>query len=214
MRKKSHVSLANHIIGECAAENRILHTGAFKLGSLAPDLVPSFITKKHQIGETFDILEKKTYKILDTYDRGKGLNKRRTKDMGVITHYIADYFTFPHNEQYEGSLKDHMHYEKELITALNNYVSSIDVDAPDKVMDVVFLENCSSAEDIFRYIRQSHNIYICMRQQRISSGQICSISTLVESDCEYIIRICRNVINAIMKLLECKPAYGTVCLSM
>ena len=32
----------------------------------------------------------------------------------MITHYVSDYFTFPHNANYPGNLKDHCIYEEEL----------------------------------------------------------------------------------------------------
>ena len=220
MRKKSHVSLAKHIISECTPESEILHTGFFKFGNLVPDLVPSFVTKKHQIDITFDIIEKKVYKVVDTYEASKGLTMLHTKDIGVITHYIADYFTFPHNAQYPGTLKDHMHYEKELITALNSYVTSIDVDVPAAMVDELFLKTCRSPEDIFRYILYVHGAYVRRISRRnfltepdgsISTESICEA---VRSDCEHIVRVCSNVVAAIMLLLRRKRTFGEVCLSM
>ena len=49
MRKKSHISLANHMLNEFRDDAFIAHTYMFQFGSLLPDLVPSFITKKHQM---------------------------------------------------------------------------------------------------------------------------------------------------------------------
>ena len=43
-------------------------------------------------------------------------------DLGQIFHYIADYFTFPHNSNYSGSLKDHCIYEKYLKFRLRSYI--------------------------------------------------------------------------------------------
>lgn len=194
MRKKSHVSLSRHIISECCPEFEISHTGAFKLGSLMPDLVPTFITKKHRIDVTFDIIEKKVYKVMDTYDIEKGLTKIHTKDLGVITHYIADYFTFPHNAQYPGTLKDHMSYEKTLILALNEYVASIDVDGAMDRAGLLFLKTCRGPEDVFRYIMRSHAEYVRR-------------SPNVEIDCEHIVRVCINVVTAIMTMLTQRHQY-------
>ena len=44
--------------------------------------------------------------------------------VGEVVHYIADYFTFPHNEIYPGNLKDHCMYEKELKLYLREYLNS------------------------------------------------------------------------------------------
>ena len=41
MRKKSHISLANHMLNEFRDDAFIAHTYMFQFGSLLPDLVPS-----------------------------------------------------------------------------------------------------------------------------------------------------------------------------
>ena len=102
MRKKSHLSLAGYIVDIVDAD-MIDHPLAFRFGSLEPDLVPSFITTKHRIDLTFHKLEKKINKVIDEYDKNKGMTIGLSKDLGVITHYIADYFTFPHNIEYPGT---------------------------------------------------------------------------------------------------------------
>lgn len=185
MRKKSHVSLARHITGQ---EAEIRHKAAFKMGSIVPDLVPSFITKKHEINQTFDIVEKKMEKVVSSYDSNKGLTLIRTKDLGVITHYIADYFTFPHNKEYPGSLKDHVIYEKELKYELRTFIRSVDVDMP-----LEHNEKLDSIQAICAFIRQSHANYVGRMQN-------------VQSDCRHIVQICDEVISALIDLMQQKTA--------
>lgn len=181
MRKKSHVSLAGYITGQ---ETEIRHRAVFKMGSIVPDLVPSFITKKHEINQTFDILEKKMNRVVDTYDSSKGLTLGRTKDLGVITHYIADYFTFPHNKEYEGSLKDHVIYEKELKYELKSFISSVDVDMP-----MEHSENLGSIANICDFIRKAHEAYTAHVQN-------------AQSDCRHIVQICGEVVSALISLMQ------------
>lgn len=195
MRKKSHVSLARHIISECETGYAITHEGSFKLGSLVPDLVPTFLTKKHDIECTFDIMEKKIYKIVDNFDVSKGLTKRSTKDLGVVSHYIADYFTFPHNVVYAGTLKDHMRYEKQLKEALKLYVRSIDVDTPAEGICPI-----KDITDIIDYIKICHKDYID------------HLKGTIYSDCTHIVAICQAVIKAILGLLEIKRQQ-VICLA-
>ena len=45
--------------------------------------------------------------------------------LGEIFHYIADYFTFPHNKTFTGSLVEHNSYEKELIRHFLSEGSSV-----------------------------------------------------------------------------------------
>ena len=109
MRKKSHLSLAGYIVDIVDAD-MIDHPLAFRFGSLEPDLVPTFITTKHRIDLTFHKLEKKINKVIDEYDKNKGMTIGLSKDLGIITHYIADYFTFPHIIEYPGTMTEHIHY--------------------------------------------------------------------------------------------------------
>jgi len=181
LRKKSHVSLANHLIERFESDVCIKHTTSFKFGNLAPDLVPTFITKRHEINSTFDIVEKKINRIVETYDYSKGLTRLHTKDLGVIIHYIADYFTFPHNETYTGTLKEHCTYEKELKYALNAYVKRIDIADDSDVSH-------QSTSDICEYIRECHTKYKCQLQN-------------LQNDCRHIVQVCANVIRAIFDLI-------------
>ena len=183
MRKKSHVSLAGYITGH---EVDITHKAAFKFGSLAPDLVPSFITKKHEIEGTFNIVHKKMGKVLDSYENGRGLTMIETKDLGVITHYLADYFTFPHNKEYTGSLKDHVMYEKELKYALKDFIKSVDVDLP-----IEYHGSLSSIEEICAFIKRCHAEYI----RHIKN---------IQNDCRHIVQICTEVIAALLNLIRQK----------
>lgn len=181
MRKKSHVSLANHLIDRFESDTFITHTTSFKLGNLAPDLVPTFFTKRHEINNTFDIVEKKIDRIIDTYDYDKGLTRLHTKDLGVVIHYIADYFTFPHNDTYTGNIKEHCSYERELKYALNDYIDHIGTEYD-------FVDAHHSTLDICEYIRDCHTKYKCRFQN-------------LQNDCKHIIQVCANVIKAIFDLI-------------
>ena len=117
MRKKSHLSLAGYIVDIVDAD-MIDHPLAFRFGSLEPDLVPSFITTKHRIDLTFHKLEKKINKVIDEYDKNKGMTIGLSKDLGVITHYIADYFNS--KSWYQGTI-DPDTFDAEQNSIFNEY---------------------------------------------------------------------------------------------
>ena len=54
MRKKSHISLARDIVRNSEDEGLRKHKWAFYLGSILPDIKPSFLYKKHEIDGTFE----------------------------------------------------------------------------------------------------------------------------------------------------------------
>lgn len=56
-------------------------------------------------------------------------------DLGQISHYLADYFTYPHNKIYPGSLKDHCSYEEKLKRDLRRYIRT---DAANRIKQIIW----------------------------------------------------------------------------
>ena len=189
MRKKTHMSLAHHMLTDMQDDQFFVYGRAFRLGSILPDLVPSFVTKKHQIDTTFDILEKKMRKVVEEYDGRSRLSMMRCKDMGVITHYIADYFTFPHNRIFAGTMREHIRYEKVLKYAMKDYMNRGYVG-----QQPIIRERLTSVDDICAFIRRCHEHYLQTMEGKH------------ETDCLYSVEVCRQVMEAIMMLLYMRAA--------
>ncbi len=169
-------------------DDMITHSIAFRFGSVEPDLVPTFITTKHRIDLTFGRVEKKIRHILDNYNSNKGLTVGLTADLGIVTHYVADYFTFPHNREYPGDLREHFIYETELMGSFKNFVKKLEE------AQVRFQErNLQNVEDICSFIQSCHDEYLK------------AVKT-IQNDCEYIVEICAEVVAAILNILQQKNA--------
>ena len=124
MRKKSHLSLAVYLIDNMDSSLLINHRKAFLLGSILPDCRPSFVTTKHNMEETFDMVSDFISQLtVDSHDY-KRISTAYVRKLGEVTHYVADYFTYPHNEVFDGNIKDHCIYEKNLKEALKSYIDS------------------------------------------------------------------------------------------
>lgn len=107
-----------------------------------------------------------------------------SKDLGVITHYIADYFTFPHNIEYPGTMTEHIHYEAQLKVDFREFVRKM------KETHAHFQEvNMRSADEICAFIKKCHTEYL----HAVKS---------VENDCRYILQICAQVVGSILHLLQ------------
>ena len=76
-------------------------------------------------------------------------------ESGKIMHYIADYFTFPHNRTFDGTLRQHNSYEKNLKNELKAFVKSgkADVYAEKKLK----FENLGELDD---FIKDHHREYL------------------------------------------------------
>lgn len=193
MRKKSHISLAKYLMNSEGMESIKHHKGAFYIGSVLPDCVPSFLVRKHTIEDSFNVLEKEIYKLVSHYNTKKGADGYFYIHLGVITHYVSDYFTFPHNEAYDGKLKDHCIYEEELKHEIRSYIKS-----PEAVRKRLG-ETVYSPEMILNFIKRMHQIYS-------------ETKSAVKRDCEYILCLCHTVVDAILLLFE--KGFQSSCLSV
>lgn len=117
MWKAAHAELANYLIKQEQLEDLNRHKIAFLVGSILPDCVPSFLTKRHRLEETFPIVKKEI----------QNLQKRHKVDvsfclhLGVILHYVADSFTYPHNKTFHGNFLEHCIWEREQWKYLNKH---------------------------------------------------------------------------------------------
>lgn len=184
MRKKSHISLAGYLLKNLNVDSLERHKKAFYFGSIQPDIQPSFLTKKHTMEDTFDILKKQIGQVTGEKRLEKGMTGTYCRKLGVITHYVADYFTFPHNEVFDGTLKEHCRYEADLMRSLKAYVESGEA-ATARIKNGII----RTKEDIIEMIVQMHEEYL----ERIRT---------IKNDINYIVELCYRVIDAILQIFE------------
>lgn len=193
MRKKSHISLAKYIVDDMKTPELLKHRKAFYLGSILPDCKPSFLTQRHEFTGTFEMLKGRIEELTESRQAAFFDSAAYARHLGEVIHYIADYFTFPHNKTYDGSLKDHCYYEKALKFKLREYVKS-----GQAFRDRIEARRFETKEAIFSFIQKSHEEYLSRKRN-------------VEEDCTYIVRICHQVVQAILNLLNQKsrkPAFA------
>lgn len=184
MRKKSHISLAGYIVDNLQQQDLVKHKKAFYLGSILPDCKPTFLTTKHEFGTTFQKLKDDMTKLTIANDTNMNNKRAYWRNLGQVIHYIADYFTFPHNITYVGTLKDHCVYEKHLKFQLKEYIKS--GEATKRISKFIRLE---SLEALFQFIEKTHKEYVkCKR--------------CVLEDCEFIVNITLQVVNTLVYLFE------------
>lgn len=185
LRKKSHISLARYLVAKSGSSELRKHKLAFYLGSILPDCKPSFLYKKHEITGTFEDVAKEILRLSEEEQARK--NKRAYyRNLGQVTHYVADYFTFPHNGIYPGGFSDHCSYEERLKRELRKYLN--DGEADRQQNPVVNFQN---AEEITDYIQSEHKKYL---QKKLD----------VDVDIREIVRINRQMVFGIMHLV---PAF-------
>ena len=189
MRKKSHISLARHIVAISGMQSFEKHKKAFYVGSVLPDCKPSFITKRHEITGTFELVEHGIEKLTQGYREIGELSTAYFTRLGEVVHYIADYFTFPHNKEYQGSMKQHCIYEGELKHALRSYIQNIrlnDLQRWKTELKIDDLAGFHNTVDICNFLREEHGKYIHKENHSM------------QEDLKYIVGVCSRVVMAIL----------------
>lgn len=183
MRKKSHISLAKFIVESLNDEGLRKHKLAFYLGSILPDIKPSFIYKRHEINGTFPDIRRHITRLSEGQKTIAKNGRKYYMDLGQISHYLADYFTFPHNENYEGSLKEHCSYEKKLKYDLRSYIRGIAARKP-----VGTESDFCNAAALCDFIQTAHDEYIGRKHD-------------VEDDIRHIVEVNQRALCGMLELL-------------
>ncbi len=184
MRKKSHISLARYMVANLGDENLKKHKLSFYIGSILPDIKPSFLYKRHEITQTFPDLQIEMKKLTEG---GKHRGKRGCgyfRDLGQISHYLADYFTFPHNDVFPGGLKEHCSYEEKLKRDLRSYLKESMLRKTEK--NETGFQNL---EELIHYIQASHEEYIGKKHD-------------VAGDITHIVSVNRKAIAGLLELFK------------
>lgn len=184
MRKKSHISLAKYIVDAMDAKELCKHKKAFYLGSILPDCKPSFLTTKHEFNGTFEKVQESIEGLTINCDIMSRNARVYWRQLGEVIHYMADYFTFPHNHTYDGTLKEHCIYEKHLKHGLKEYIRS-----GEAARNAGKMQKFETPEALCKFIRTAHEEYLQFKRT-------------VEEDCRYIVALCHQVVEAVVYLLN------------
>ena len=190
LRKKSHILVARYLADQMPVEESLQsHRKAFCLGSILPDIKPSFLTRKHEYFGTFEEIQQKMRQLVECRS-GRVKERVYWRRLGEVMHYMADYFTFPHNINFTGNLYEHNKYEKHLKNHLKRYIESGAVKSME-VQPVCF----GSFSELVEYIKGRHDRYL-LKERNIAE------------DVQYILSICFQVIYGILHLVSWKSDEG------
>lgn len=106
------------------------------------------------------------------------------RNLGQVTHYIADYFTFPHNKIYPGGFKDHCSYEEKLKLRLREYLKHGQA-YREKIKQHEFIDS----DAICDFIEKSHEEYL---KRKID----------IDEDIKHIVSLNHQVVEGIKQLAQ------------
>ena len=104
MRIEIHNEIGKNVCSELKNLGFKINEKLFLLGNIFPDLIQSYIWRRHEYQHSREYIIKK----IDI------LKKRPllfSFHLGILAHYISDYFCYPHSASFEKGLIDHIAYE-------------------------------------------------------------------------------------------------------
>lgn len=119
MQKRSHTLLARTLMERTAGFDKRRFALAFLFGSFQPDCNPLSYLKGSRrgtplMGHNFSNSRRYVCRRIRRLQKKSRWSIWQYYTLGKLTHYLADAFTFPHNETYSESLQAHRCYEAQL----------------------------------------------------------------------------------------------------
>ena len=156
MQKRSHKLLAQSLIDSYNGFAKRRFELAFLFGSFEPDCNPLSYIKgsrrgKKLMGHNFSNSQAFIHRRIRRLQDRDHWTVWQYYTLGKLTHYLADAFTFPHNETYTDSLLEHRRYEDDLRLQFARYLANF---APFRAR---------SEKDVADAIHQLHQQYLAAR---------------------------------------------------
>jgi hypothetical protein len=104
MRMEIHHKIGKAVCGELRKSGCRIDERLFLLGNLFPDLIHSYIWCRHEYQHSREYIRKKM-------DMLKKRPKLISFHLGILTHYICDYFCYSHSSCFGKGLIQHIIYE-------------------------------------------------------------------------------------------------------
>ena len=104
MRLKIHYAISKIIYAELWETGINIKEISFLFGNIFPDLIFSFLWRRHEYKHSKDHFKK-------MLDEIKNKSSFISFKLGVITHYISDYFCYSHMAIFNKGLISHIFYE-------------------------------------------------------------------------------------------------------
>ena len=170
MQKRSHTLLASALLRSREGFDARRFELAFLFGSFQPDCNPFSYLKGSLRAKKFgghNYTNSRKY----IYDHIQRLQQRHNAwtmwqyyTLGKLTHYLADAFTYPHNEHWPDSLVDHHRYETDLRLSLAEHLSRQALRRRQRRQDLIaaieqlhrqYMDSKSDLEQDIRYILEA-----------------------------------------------------------
>ena len=182
MQKRSHKLLAQSLIDSYDGFAKRRFELAFLFGSFEPDCNPLSYIKgsrrgKKLMGHNFSNSQAFIHRRIRKLQNRDHWTTWQYYTLGKLTHYLADAFTFPHNDTYTDSLMAHRRYEHDLRLYLSSHLEGLSLRPvratadPAAAIDRLHRQYLAAGSDWqrdMRYILQANSLLLaCLLPQAL-----------------------------------------------
>ena len=190
MNIRDHKNLALSLLRTESEKRHIscLRKAAFLLGNMEPDMnLISYFRgffghtrmRGHNYGNVCRCMRRLLHRLMDHPSDSLW----HSFTCGVLLHYVADSFTWPHNDGFEGDLRDHVSYEGRL----HELWKRCDWKGDRYRHDDLFLERIADRnagpEALYDYLTDMHERFLAEREKMTDdlvyiahmTGELCSV---------------------------------------
>ena len=115
MKSTSHFAMGHLLYASLQAHGVHLNRIAFVYGNIAPDYAPHLLFPAHFGKVCTRAVDDIARELTELPLGGSGrVNAEYSKHLGIMCHFICDYFCFAHNKGFPGGIKQHSSYENRL----------------------------------------------------------------------------------------------------
>lgn len=180
MDSVSHTTVAHYLLDYVEKTDGVsFDRKAFCFGNLKPDLKGEYLTKRHYPSLMFDEVMQRIRDFVKRFCICENNGAKISEELGVICHYITDFFSFPHNDDiYEHGLLAHYIYEKQTSLTIRRRINAT------KFADWVqrmLADLPQNPDELIQFLKENHQRYAAQATHTINDDivHICRMLTIV-----------------------------------
>ena len=191
MKSASHHAMGHLLYEALTNEGYQLDRELFVLGNLLPDYLPEMVLTPH-----FTLKCQREIHIFtealagQPVQKGEQLPPEYALRLGILCHYLTDYFTFAHTPEFRLGLKQHGAYEQQLNDYFREHYTQ-----EESTLHGVSFENAENARDVVK------EIYRLKRDYRAES---CTLAR----DVRYAFTACLGAMTQLLAISEAREEHA------
>lgn len=87
----------------------------YMVGNILPDIRARFNSQPHYIDASLEYVVNSSQNLINNDERLSRDSYQFSKRMGIINHYLSDFFCYPHQACYNEGFRRHMTYELKML---------------------------------------------------------------------------------------------------